>query len=55
MDRATYLKSFGIEPTEVIKAISPATATTDSVDKMRERLEIRRLELELKKLETPDT
>jgi len=47
-----YLKQFGVEAKP---APAPVVITSDTIQQMKEKLEIRRLELELKKLETPDT
>ena len=51
MDRAAYLKEYGVEPAEE----KPAVKTGGSVEQMRERLELKKLEIEIDKLEKPDT
>jgi hypothetical protein len=55
MEKDEYLKKYGIEPKAILNNQQPASITTDSVAQMRERLEVKKLEIELSKLEKPDT
>ena len=52
MDKEEYLRTYGVTPSEAIPEI-PQQLTSVSV--MREQLEIKKLQIELDKLEKPDT
>lgn len=52
MDREEYLKKYGVEPAE---PQTPPVAADGSVEEMRKRLELKKLEIEISKLEKPDT
>jgi len=54
MDATEYLKEFGVSPDPVTDK-APTMMIDNSVEKMRQQLELKKLQIEIDKLEKPDT
>jgi len=55
MERDDYLKKYGVEPAPAPQPQQPVIINNDSVEKMRQQLELKKLQIEIDKLEKPDT